>query len=147
MSINCSVKSRVTALSNIWLDPFFQNNYPQNIINWFSDKEVKRQEVCNWTSLRRMTWKRKKIKTLLRAVTIKQLSFGGKCKEGRNVFHICSARKKRGTCYWAAFSSVWSFYPGKSNHIFESENFRFPSSTKVSITWGVKCQKLRFGKS
>ena len=27
------------------------------------------------------------------------------------VFHVCSARKKRGTCYWAAFSSVWSFYP------------------------------------
>ena len=39
------------------------------------------------------------------------------------------------------------FLPGKSNHIFESENFRFPSSTKDSITWGVKCQKLRFRKS
>ena len=33
------------------------------------------------------------------------------------------------------------------NHIFESENFRFPSSTKDSIPWGVKCQKLSFRKS
>ena len=33
------------------------------------------------------------------------------------------------------------------NHIFESENFRFPSSTKDGITWGVKCQKLSFRES
>ena len=33
------------------------------------------------------------------------------------------------------------------NHIFESENFRFPFSTKNSITRGVKCEKLSFRKS
>ena len=33
MSINCSVKTRVIALSNMAGSFFFQNNYPQNIIN------------------------------------------------------------------------------------------------------------------
>ena len=32
------------------------------------------------------------------------------------------------------------------NNIFESENLRFPFSTKDSITCGVKCQKLSFRK-
>ena len=32
-SINCSVKSGVIALSNVARSFFFQNNYPQNIIN------------------------------------------------------------------------------------------------------------------
>ena len=29
-----------------------------------------------------------------------------------------------------------------SPSIFESEKFRFPFSTKISVTWGVKCEKL-----
>ena len=29
-----------------------------------------------------------------------------------------------------------------SLHIFESENFRFPFSTKNNLTWGVECEKL-----
>ena len=38
-------------------------------------------------------------------------------------------------------------FPDSSlNHIFESENFRFRFSTKNSITWGVKCDKLSFRK-
>ena len=35
----------------------------------------------------------------------------------------------------------------KDRHIFESENFRFPFSTKNCLTWGVKCAKLNFTKS
>ena len=46
---------------------------------------------------------------------------------------------------WACKEETWDvllgsvlvgleFLPGKSNHMFESENFRFPSSTKDSIT-------------
>ena len=31
--------------------------------------------------------------------------------------------------------------------IFESENFRFPLSTKHSLTWELKCEKLNFRKS
>ena len=33
------------------------------------------------------------------------------------------------------------------HHIFESEKFRFPFSTKISLTWGVKCEKLNLRKS
>ena len=33
------------------------------------------------------------------------------------------------------------------HHKFESENFRFPLSTKVSLTQGVKYEKLNFRKS
>ena len=147
MSINCSVISRVIALSNMAssFSFFFRNNYPQNIINRFSDIEVNRQKVCYWTGLRRMSWKRMKIKTFLRAVTIKQLSFGGKCKEGRNVFHVfvfhvCSARKKRGTCYWAAFSSVWSFYPENQITFFNPKILGFLLLRKTTLRgeWNVK---------
>ena len=30
--------------------------------------------------------------------------------------------------------------------MFESENFRFPFSTKNSLTWGVKCGKIKLQK-
>ena len=33
------------------------------------------------------------------------------------------------------------------HHKFESENFKFPFSTKVSLTQGVKYEKLNFRKS
>ena len=33
------------------------------------------------------------------------------------------------------------------HRIFESENFRFPFSTKNRLTWGLKCEKLNFRKS
>ena len=33
------------------------------------------------------------------------------------------------------------------HHIFESEKFKFPFSTKISLTWGVKCEKLNLRKS
>ena len=33
------------------------------------------------------------------------------------------------------------------HHIFECENFRLPFSTKNSLTWSVKCEKLNFRKS
>ena len=33
------------------------------------------------------------------------------------------------------------------HRIFESENFRFPFSTKHRLTWGLKCEKLNFRKS
>ena len=40
-----------------------------------------------------------------------------------------------------------NFSDSHLNHIFESENFRFPFSTKNSISSGVKCEKLSFRKS
>ena len=49
--------------------------------------------------------------------------------------------------------AIVSFYERENfsdcylNHIFESENFRFPCSTKDGITWGVKCQELSFRES
>ena len=32
------------------------------------------------------------------------------------------------------------------HHIFEFENFRFPFSTKKSLTLGVKCEKIKLQK-
>ena len=45
------------------------------------------------------------------------------------------------------FYECANFPDSSLNHIFESENFRFRFSTKNSITWGVKCDKLSFRKS
>ena len=39
------------------------------------------------------------------------------------------------------------FSDSSPHHIFESENFRFPFSTKNILTYGVKCEKLNFRKS
>ena len=30
------------------------------------------------------------------------------------------------------------------HHIFESKKFRFPFSSRIRLTWGVKCEKLKF---
>ena len=45
------------------------------------------------------------------------------------------------------FTKGASFSYSSLYHIFESENFRFHFSTKISLTWGVKCEKLSFRKS
>ena len=35
---------------------------------------------------------------------------------------------------------------GSFHHLFESENFRIPFSTKNSLTWGVKCEKNKLNR-
>ena len=40
-----------------------------------------------------------------------------------------------------------NFSDSSLHRIFESENFRFPFSTKNRLTWGLKCEKLNFRKS
>ena len=51
------------------------------------------------------------------------------------------------------FSCNFNFYESDSfsdsslHCIFDSENFRFPFSTKNSLNWGVKWEKLNFRKS
>ena len=57
-------------------------------------------------------------------------------------------------CYFSENRCNWAFYeieifPDSSlYHIFESENFRFPFSTKIyRLTWRVKCENLNFRNS
>ena len=40
-----------------------------------------------------------------------------------------------------------NFSDSSLHRTFESENFRFPFSTKNGLTWGLKCEKLNFRKS
>ena len=49
--------------------------------------------------------------------------------------------------YNLSFFESNNFCDSSLNHIFESKNFRFPFSTKNSITLGVQCEKLSFRKS
>ena len=40
------------------------------------------------------------------------------------------------------FSEGENFSYSSLHHVFESENFRFPLFTKISLTCGVKCERL-----
>ena len=45
-----------------------------------------------------------------------------------------------------AFYESENFSDSSLHHILESENFRFPFSTKNSVTWVVKYKKLHLRK-
>ena len=45
------------------------------------------------------------------------------------------------------FNERENFSDSSLHHILESENFRFPFSTKNSVTWVVEYEKLNFRKS
>ena len=45
------------------------------------------------------------------------------------------------------FTTLTIFVIPQSIIIFESEILRFPFSTKIRLTWGVKCENLYFRKS
>ena len=65
---------------------------------------------------------------------------------------IPSGAKKTFIC-WVILGQPCVFFPENFScnltfhEIFGSENFRFPFSTKNSLTWGVKQEKLNFRKS
>ena len=49
-------------------------------------------------------------------------------------------------CSFKFYDSA-NFSDSSLNRIFESENVRFPFSTKHRLTWVLKCEKLNFRKS
>ena len=69
--------------------------------------------------------------------------FLGKFESFRN-YKFLETRDFR--CNFKFYESE-NFSDSSLHCIFESENFRFPFSTKNRLTWGLKCEKLNFRKS
>ena len=129
---------------------------------WFS---TERWEIAQLSPFNRVTQRRGPPKCIENTFSLIQCTFKSlemHCKR-RYRSCICSVvlgelesfRNYLGPQYYFPenFRCNFRFYESENfsdsslHRIFESENFRFPFSTKNRLTWGLKCEKLNFRKS
>ena len=86
-------------------------------------------------------YSKRRYKTCICAVVL-----GGQLKSFRNYLGPQYYFPENFRCNFRFYESE-NFSDSSLHRSFESENFRFPFSTKNRLTWRLKCEKLNFRKS